>query len=152
MAWGIRELISRERAARPVTDWLTVLAPTARAKVAERLEADGWLVSSQYRRGFLRPRLVRHWEPANLVEADAPRQALRRITRGVGEPPRLHQVVLAALVDVLQLTHVVVEDLPDPADAAQAPANATRGLDDSLRYLIEQTAVAAGNAVVAHAG
>ncbi len=152
LAWGWRELIAQERVARPVTDWQTLLAPTALAKVAERLEMDGWLVSSEQRRGLLRPRLVRYWEPANLVEADAPRQALRRITQGVGERPRPHQVVLAALVDVLQLSHVVVEQLPDPAAAAQALATAIGRLDGSLRHLVEQTAVVAGNAVVAHAG
>ncbi len=150
--WNTRELIAREPMSRPVIDWLTVLAPTMPAVVAERLEGDGRL-TSEYRRGLFRTRAVRTWLPVNVVEADSPRQALRRIAQGLNQQqPGAHQKLLIALVDALQLARVVVADLPDAASAAQLLADTTAHLDDPLRYLVAQAKAAADNAVIARPG
>jgi hypothetical protein len=152
LSWNARELIAREPTPRPVIDWLMALAPTMPALVAERLEEDGRL-TSEYRRGLFRSRAVRSWFPVNVVEADSSRQALRRIAQGLNQQqPAAHQRLLIALVDALQLTRVVIADLPNAAYAAQLLAHAAGDLDDPLRYVVAQAKAAADNAVVARAG
>jgi hypothetical protein len=151
MVWDTRELIARERVPRSVLDWLMVLAADAASLVAQRLAADGWLVA-EYRRSLWSGRVVRSWIPVNVVEADASRQALRRIVRDLDQRPAADQWLVAALVDVLQLTRVVVADLPDPAAAAQALSAMASQLDDSLRFVVEHARAAVDNAVVTHTG
>jgi hypothetical protein len=152
LAWNTRELIAREPTPRSVIDWLTVLARNAPRGVAERLEADGRL-TSEYRRSLLRTRAVRSWFPVNVVEADSPRQALRRIAQGLNQQqPGAHQKLLIALVDALQLTRIVIADLPHPAGAAHVLVHTADELDDPLRYLVSQAKAAADNAVIAHPG
>lgn len=151
MVWDTRELIARERAARPVLDWLTVLATDAAMLVAQRLAEDDWLVP-EYRRSLWSGRLRRSWVPANVVEADGARQGLRRIARGLNRDLGPHECLVAALVDAVQLTRLVVADMPDPAAAAQALIDAAGRVDEPLRLLVEQTKAAADNAVMTHTG
>jgi hypothetical protein len=152
LAWNTRELIAREPTPRSVIDWLTALAPTMPAMVAERLEDDGRL-TSEYRRGLFRTRAVRSWFPVNVVEADSPRQALRRIAQGLNQQqPGAQQQLLITLVEALGLTRLVVADLPEAADAAQLFTHTAADLDGPLRYLVAQAKAAADNAVIAHPG
>lgn len=150
MVWDARELIAREYAPRPVLDWLTVLAPDAAAFVAQRLADDDWLVGEDRRR-LWSGRLVRAWIPANVVEADGARQALRRIARQLDPHPGVQERLVIGLVDAVQLTRVLVADLPDPADATRV-LTGVADLDGSLRLLVEQTRAAADNAVMTHTG
>ena len=152
MAWDTRELIAREPAPRPVLDWLTVLAVDAATLVAQRLAGDDWLIA-EYRRSLWSGRLVRAWVPANVVEADGARQALRRIARQLDpHPPGVQERLVLGLVDAVQLTRMLIADLPDPADATRVLAGVVAGLDGSLRLLVEQTRAAADNAVMTHTG
>jgi hypothetical protein len=151
MVWDTREVIARERNARPVLDWLTVLATDAPTMVAQRLADDDWLVA-EYRRSLWSGRVLRSWVPVNVVEADGARQALRRIARHLDPQPGPHECLVAGLVDAVQLTRLVIADLPDPPAAAQALTNASRRLDEPLRWLVGQTKAAADNAVMTHIG
>lgn len=146
LVWQTRQLIAQERAARPVGDWLTVLAPAVPDMVAERLAHGGWL-TSEYRRRLIRGD-VRVWTPASVVDADGPRTMLAHIARGRGRPDT-QQALLAALVDALQLARVVLPGVADP-QAARTLRAAAAGLDRPLRYLVEQAGLVADTAVVAH--
>jgi hypothetical protein len=146
-AW---QLIGRERQLRPLRDWLTVLAQEAPVQVARRLEGDGWLVA-EHRRTWL-GRAVPAWTPRNVVEADSPRQVLRRIALGVEAQPDMHQRLVAGLVDALQLTRLVLADVADPSGAGQILLGTVRDLDPSLRHLAAETQAAADNAVISHSG
>lgn len=151
MVWDTRELVARDHAPRPVLDWLTVLAADAAALVAQRLADDDWLVA-ELRRSLWSGRLVRAWVPANVVEADGARQTLRRVARQLDPHPGMQERLVIGLVDAVQLTRVVVADLPDPVGATRVLADAVAGLDEPLRLLVEQTRAAADNAVMTHTG
>jgi hypothetical protein len=151
MVWDTRELIARERTTRPVLDWLTVLATDAPTLVAQRLAEDDWLVA-EYRHSLWSGRLRRSWVPVNVVEADGARQGLRRIARNLDPHLGPQECLVAGLVDAVQLTRLVIADLPDPAAAAQALTDATTRLGEPLRLLVEQTKAAADNAVITHTG
>lgn len=151
MVWDRRELIAREHAPRPLLDWLTVLAMDAATLVAQRLAGDDWL-TAEYRRSLWSGRLVCTWVPANVVEADGARQALRRIARHLDPHPGVPERLVIGLVDAVQLTRVLIADLPDPADATRVLSGMVAGLDGSLRLLVEQTRAAADNAVMTHTG
>lgn len=150
MVWDTGQLVGRERADRPVLDWLTVLATDAPSMVAQRLAEDEWLVA-EYHRSLWSGRVRRSWVPVNVVEADGARQALCRIARRSG-PPGPHECLVAGLVDALQLTRLVIAGVPDSAAVAQALTDAAARLEDPLRLLVEQTKAAADNAVMARAG
>lgn len=151
MVWDTRELIARERAARPVLDWLTVLASDVATLVAQRLAEDEWL-APEYRRSWLSGRVRRSWAPTNMVEADGARQTLVRIARRLDPNPGPHECLVAGLVDALALTRLVVADGPDPTAAAQALGEAAARLDEPLRLLVAATKAAADDAVMTHTG
>ena len=151
MVWETRQLIVREKAARPVVDWLTVLAVDAAGLVAQRLAADEWLVP-EYRRSWLSGRVRRLWVPVNVVEAEGAREALRRVGRGLDRRPGPDECLVAGLVDALALTRLVVADVADPPAVARALTEAAARLDEPLRLLVAATKAAADNAVMAHTG
>jgi hypothetical protein len=151
MLWDTRELIARERPPRPVLDWLTVVAADAAGLVAQRLAGDDWLMA-EYRRSWWSGRVVGAWVPVNMVEADGARQALRRVARGLDRRPGVHERLVSGLVDAVQLTRVVIADVPDLPDAARTLAEVAAGLDEPLRLLVEETRAAADNAVMTRTG
>jgi hypothetical protein len=151
MVWETRQLIVREQTDRPVVDWLTVLATDAAALVAQRLAADEWLVP-EYRRSWLSGRVRRVWVPANVVEAEGSREALRRVGRGLDRYPGPDECLVAGLVDAVGLTRLVVAAVPDPPAAVRALSDAAARLDDPLRLLVAAAKAAADNAVMAHTG
>jgi len=90
--------------------------------------------------------------PANVVDADGPRQTLRRLATGLDQPLGLPQCLLVGLIDAVHLTRLVIADVPDPAAAKRILTNATAQLQGPLLPLVEQTKAAADNAVVTHTG
>ena len=151
LLWDTRQLIARERTPRQLLDWLTVLAADAPALVAQRLSEDEWLVAED-RRSFWSGQVRRSWVPANVVDADGPRQTLRRLATGLDQPSGLPQCLLVGLIDAVHLTRLVIADVPDPAAAKRILTNATAQLQGPLLPLVEQTKAAADNAVVTHTG
>ena len=148
--WDEHQIIAREATARPVADWLTVLAADAPGLVAHRLADDGWLVTEDRRR-LWSGRVVRTWVPVNVVEADGARQSLRRIALGLNQPST-PDCLVAALVAALDLTRVVTADVPDPASAVRVLAHVAAELSEPLKVLAAQTRAAADNAVMTHTG
>ena len=136
---------------RSIADWLTVLAPNAPAHVADRLERDEWLIRED-QRAFLSRRVLPRWVPRNIVDADTPRQSLIRLATSETARPRHDERFLAALVDAVQLTRLIVADLPDPDDASAKLRALAADLPPVLEALVEATKSAADDAVVAHAG
>ena len=151
LVWETRQLIARERSPRQLLDWLTVLAADAPALVAQRLAENEWLVAED-RRSFWSGQVRRTWVPANVVDADGPRQTLRRLALSLDPHPGLSQCLLVGLVDAVHLTRLVIADVPDPAAATQVLNNTAARLDGPLRQLVEQTKAAADNAVMTHTG
>jgi hypothetical protein len=143
LAGRVLGLVTGEREAHPVEDWLAYLARTAPADVGRRLEAAGYLA----RAGGWLPWSGGRWVPVDRDSAFAP--VLRvRAALDAARPADEHAVVLTGLADACGLGFRL---------AQYAPGHGARPLDQvaaqlgpGLGGLVAHTKAAVDSALLAH--
>ena len=139
LAAHVLGLVTAEREAHPVRDWLTYLARTAPDDVARRLEAAGYLAPAGRRGG--------RWVPVDRDSAFSP--VLRvRAALDPARPLTVDGGVLAGLADACGMGFHLAQYAP--ARGARSLDQMAACLDPSLGDLIAQTRAAVDSALLAH--